>query len=430
MTVSGKAQGKPKKTLSILSPNGHLGFAPLKTGSFYNGVAARPDFIACDSGSCDIGPVPLACDLSCSPRDWQFHDIEHIVLAGHKLGIPVIIGSAGDTGADCQVNKFVGMVEEVAAKHDLPSFNLGYFYSEVTRDYLKKYLSNGGLIEGLDGRSNLNGADIDATSRIVAVAGVHPYIELLRRGAKVIIGGRSSDAALFAAPALLNGFSEDLAYFFGKVLECSSFCAEPYAGKETVIGTISDDDILVTPMLETQRCTIASVAGHAMYERANPFEEHFAGGMLDMRGCVYEQFDERTTRITGSRFIPSEKIRVKLEGAGVVGHRFVGLVAIRDPYTISRIDDVIAWSRRHVEEAFATRPRDHEFARTLLGHFKGERKSSRAGSCRRVSRDPRVAQNGREAVHSLQTRFLVHRGLLGGPGRTRTSNQTVMSGRL
>jgi flavin reductase (DIM6/NTAB) family NADH-FMN oxidoreductase RutF len=39
-----------------------------------------------------------------------------------------------------------------------------------------------------------------------------------------------------------------------------------------------------------------------------------AGGKLDMTHCVYEQLDDRTTRVTGSRFLPDAKVRVKLEG--------------------------------------------------------------------------------------------------------------------
>ena len=71
------------------------------------------------------------------------------------------------------------------------------------------------------------------------------------------------------------------------------FCAEPYAAKETVIGTITDEDVKATAMHPKQRCTIASVAAHAMYERSNPFFEYVAGGMLDMRDCDYEQYDEK-----------------------------------------------------------------------------------------------------------------------------------------
>ncbi|MBC7345044.1 MAG: glutamate mutase, partial [Clostridia bacterium] len=90
----------PKRSLRFLCPNGHLGFAPIKTESFYLGVATRPDFILADSGSCDIGPVPLGTDTSTSPLEWQRHDLEHMLLASRKLGVPMIIGSAGDTGSN------------------------------------------------------------------------------------------------------------------------------------------------------------------------------------------------------------------------------------------------------------------------------------------------------------------------------------------
>ena len=50
-------------SLTIICPNGHLGFAPLKVGSFNIGVDALPDYIAADSGSDDIGPVPLGTDI-------------------------------------------------------------------------------------------------------------------------------------------------------------------------------------------------------------------------------------------------------------------------------------------------------------------------------------------------------------------------------
>jgi hypothetical protein len=169
----------------------------------------------------------------------------------------------------------------------------------------------------------------------------------LNRGADVIIGGRSSDAAVFAAPAIRAGFPEALSYYLGKVLECASFCAEPYGAKESVIGTITHEDVKVTAMAPFQRCTVSSVAGHSMYERADPFYEYVAGGMLDMTECVYEQFDEKTTRITGAKFVPvSGGVRVKLEGAGRIGERYIGIAGVRDPYTITNIDQVIAWAVR------------------------------------------------------------------------------------
>jgi len=275
-----------------------------------------------------------------------------MLLAARRLGVPMLIGSAGDTGANSRVDMYLEMIREIAARRGLPGFRLGYFYSEVSKDLLRGKMAAGEVINGLDGRPDLSREDLEATDRIVAMAGVHPYNKLLDLGADVIIGGRSSDCVIFAGPAIRAAFPAALSYYLGKVLECASFNAEPYGAKETVIGEISMEDVKMTAMHPDQRCTIASVAGHAMYERSNPFFEYVLGGMLDMTRCRYEQYDERTTRVTGPVFIPASELRVKLEGAGKVGERYVGIAGIRDPYTVANIDRVIAWARQQVEERF------------------------------------------------------------------------------
>jgi hypothetical protein len=45
-------------------------------------------------------------------------------------------------------------------------------------------------------------------------------------------------------------------------------------------------------------------------------------------------------------------LRVKLEGSGKLGERYVGIVGVRDPYTIANIDLVTAWARQQVVERF------------------------------------------------------------------------------
>jgi hypothetical protein len=339
-------------TARIICPNGHLGFAPLKPESLALGVAAGPEFIAADSGSDDIGPGPLGSDTSTAPLAWQTHDLEHMLLASRRIDVPMLIGSSGDTGANSRVDLYLRIIRDLADKHHLKRFRLGYFYSEVGKDYLRAKIRAGSTIEGLDGRPALTESELGATTRIVAMAGVHPYMALLEQGADVIIGGRSSDAAMFAACALHQGHPEALAYYLGKVMECASFCAEPYGAKETVLGEIIDGGVQVTAMHPAQRCTVASVAAHAMYERSNPYYEYVAGGRLDMSQCRYEQITERTTRVTGPRFEPANPIRVKLEGAAKVGERFVGIAGVRDPYTIANIDAAIDWARQQVRERF------------------------------------------------------------------------------
>lgn len=337
----------------IICPNGHLGFAPLKTESFHLGVEEKPNFVAADSGSDDVGPVPLGSDTSTSPRQWQEHDLEEMLLAARKLGVPMIIGSAGDTGTNSRVDIYVDMIKSLAKKHGLKRFKLGYFYSEVEPEYLRAKMRAGSPIQGLDGRPSLTEDELDVTDRIVAMAGVHPFMRLLEQGADVIIGGRSSDSAIFAAAAMHRGHGQSESYYLGKVLECASFCAEPYGGKETVLGEVNGNgEVLVTAMSPAQRCTVASVAGHAMYERSDPFHEYVAGGLLDMTNCNYEQTTEKTTCVTGANFIPADEIRVKLEGAGKLGERYVGIAAIRDPYTIEHVEEVVDWAKTQVRERF------------------------------------------------------------------------------
>ena len=234
------------ETIKIICPNGHLGFSPLKPGSFWRAVEAGADVIAADSGSDDIGPVPLATDTSSSPRVWQEQDLEQMLLASRRLDVPMIIGSAGDTGTNSRVDMYVEIIRALQKKHGLSPFKLGWFYSDVDKEWLRGRMRAGSRVLGLDARPELTEAELDATDHIVAMAGVHPYRALLEQGCDVIIGGRSSDSAIFAAAALHRGFAEPEFDYLGKVLECASFCAEPYGAKETVMGEISAGQVEVT----------------------------------------------------------------------------------------------------------------------------------------------------------------------------------------
>jgi len=91
-----------------------------------------------------------------------------------------------------------------------------------------------------------------------------------------------------------------------------------------------------------------------------------AGGKLDMGLCRYEQWDEKTVRITGKHFLlEAGKIHFKLEGSGKIGERFIGIVGIRDPYMIQNLDKVIGWAKSHVEEKFD--PKEYQLFYHIYG---------------------------------------------------------------
>ena len=59
-----------------------------------------------------------------------------------------------------------------------------------------------------------------------------------------------------------------------------------------------------------------------------PYYEYVAGGMLDDPLSV-RAVRWQTCRITGSKFIPTEgKIKVKLEGSGKIGEKYIGIAGI------------------------------------------------------------------------------------------------------
>lgn len=345
--------------MRIVVPNGHLSYARSEEGSFNLAIQEKIDAIAADSGSADIGPYPLGSDTCVSPTAWQTHDIEMMLLAARERDIPMVIGSCNDTGTNSGVEKFAGIVRQLAKKHRLSPFKMATVPHLLTKEALVARMRKGAVLKGLDGRRPLTMKELEATRNLVPVMGVEPYLAALNSGADVVLTSRSSDTCIFAALALWKGFPKAQSYYFGKVLECASFCAEPYMGKESIIGTITRKDVSVKACHPKQRCTPASLASHAMYERRNPYFETVAGGRLDLRKVRYEQVDEKTTRVSGMRFIQAGKYWVKIEGSTYEGERRYAIVGIRDPHTIVNIDKAEAWARMKVVEQYGTDGKDY-----------------------------------------------------------------------
>jgi hypothetical protein len=336
-------------SVSCIVPTGHLSYAPLEPDSFYRGLDRHPGAIIADAGSCDIGPYPLGANAAASPEEWQRFDLAHMLRGARQLNIPMIVSSCNDTGTNQGVDKFARMIKDIAQEHHLSRFTLACIRHTLDNAALAQALQRGDRIAGLDGRADLSQDVLDRTDNLVPVMGAEPFIEALRRGADVILAARASDCCPFAGFSMARGIPKDVAYYWGKVLECASFACEPYMGKETILGTAFADRIQVTAMHPEQRCTPASVAGHAMYERNDPFHEAVAGGEIDMTDVAYRQLDAKTTEVRGMRFTPAPDYRIKIEGAGKVGERCYVIVGVRDPQTIASIDRAIAWARQKVE---------------------------------------------------------------------------------
>jgi len=58
---------------------------------------------------------------------------------------------------------------------------------------------------------------------------------------------------------------------------------------------------------------------------------------------------ERAVRVTGSRFTPSNKYTVRIEGATLVGYRSIVIAGIRDPLVLRQLDTFLSTLRLVIE---------------------------------------------------------------------------------
>lgn len=341
--------------IRVLSPTAILGYG-FPAESFKRGLAQKPDVIAVDAGSIDPGPYYLGAGVSFTDRHAVSRDLEYILTAGRQWGIPVIIGSAGGSGANPHLKWTVDIMKEISAKNRF-TYKLACIKGEFEKDFILKAWQKD-KIKILPPGSILEQRDIERSTHIVGQMGVEPLIKALELGAEVIVAGRCYDPAVFAALPLLRGFDAGLALHMGKILECAAIAAAPGSGSDCMMGYLRKDHFLLEPLNPMRKCTTTSVAAHTLYEKSNPYLLPGPGGVIDLTGASFEQYNERVVKVSGSRFKPSECYSIKLEGAQPVGWRTISIAGARDPSFIQQVDAIIKGVEKAVSENFAEIPRE------------------------------------------------------------------------
>jgi hypothetical protein len=337
--------------MRILSPTAILGYG-FPESSFEAGMAKRPDVIGVDAGSTDPGPYYLGEGKPFVERGAVARDLEILIPAAKRRGIPLIIGTAGGSGARVHVKHFLEIVEEIAHAGGL-RLDVAAIHSDVSRSLVRRALA-AGRISPLPFVPELTPDTLARTTRIVAQIGWEPFLEPLRRGVDLVVAGRCYDPALFAAPAILAGFAPALAVHLGKIVECAAIAADPGSGRDCVLGTLRKESFLLETLSGARRFTAASVAAHTMYEKSHPYLLPGPGGVLDLSGARFEELGEGRVQVSGSRFEPRSPT-VKIEGALVVGYRAFSLSGIRDRVMIEQLDPILDAVRTAVETVFGGR---------------------------------------------------------------------------
>ncbi len=327
-----------KRELKIFSPTGIVGYG-FPEESFRAGLALEPDVIACDAGSTDPGPFYLGSGIPFTNAGAVKRDLTLMIAAACERNIPLIIGTAGGSGADVHVAREIGIVKEIAKENDL-KFKLAVISAELSKEVLLEKL-NDGKLEKLGPAPVITKEDILASTHIAAQMGIEPIIKALNDGAQIILCGRCYDPAPFAAPAVRLGYDEALALHLGKLLECACICATPGSGADCIMGYLGEDYFRIEPISCQRACTPITVSAHTMYEKTNPYLLPGPGGTLDLSECEFIADSDRCTRVKGSKFIPEDVPSIKIEGAKLAGYRTISICGNRDAIFIDQIDAIL-----------------------------------------------------------------------------------------
>lgn len=343
-----------KDEIRILSPCGILGYGfPIK--SFMNGMEEKPDAIIVDAGSTDAGPHKLGAGVAIVSRRAAKRDLAVIITNGLKSKIPVIIGSAGGSGARTHVEWTIKIIEEILKERDLKA-KIGIIWSDIPHKDVLDALEKGKVHPLGKGVKPLTKEVLFDTKSIVAQMGHEPMLEALNNNCDIILCGRAYDPSTFAAFGIYNGFDPGLSYHLGKILECGALCAEPGTTKDCILGILNKDSFRVKALNEIRKCSAVSVAAHTFYEKDHPYILYGPGFKLDLSSCEFNEIEPGVVEVKNSRFIKDEVYNIKLEGARQVAYRTFVIAGIRDPLLINSIDEVEEAVKSQVKEDYSEIP--------------------------------------------------------------------------
>ncbi|MBB6217596.1 hypothetical protein HNQ80_003719 [Anaerosolibacter carboniphilus] len=346
-----------KKHIKILSPCGILGYG-FPPESFANAMKDQPDAIVVDAGSTDAGPHKLGANAAIVSRQACKKDLEYIITAGFEHNIPVIIGSAGGSGARAHVEWTLSIIDEIIAERELSPQKQAVIWSDIPKDVIHEHMRQEKVTPLGDTVPVLTEAALAETTGVVAQMGTEPILEALECGAQIIVCGRAYDPSPFAAVGIFHGFDEGMAYHMGKVLECGALCCEPGTTKDCMMGVLYEDCFEVYSTNPQRKCTPVSVAAHTFYEKDHPYILRGPGIVLDLENCEFADVGNGRVRVSGSKMSKTPVYEIKLEGARKVAYRTFVVAGIRDPLLVEKIEEVEALVKNSVIEQYPEIPRD------------------------------------------------------------------------
>ncbi|MFK7879947.1 acyclic terpene utilization AtuA family protein [Roseobacter sp.] len=352
----------------VLIPSGALGLN-YDADALQRGIAAKPDIIAIDGGSTDSGPSYLGRGVSKYARASTKLEWAGLMQARAQAGVPLVIGTAGTCGADTAVDWMLDITREIAAEQGRP-LKIAVLRSSQDGDLIAQAF-DAGQVTPLANAPEVTSETIRSCSNIVALAGAEQIEAALQTGADVIIAGRTTDTAIIAALPLMHGCHSGGAWHGAKIGECGALCAtNPQSG--VILIDFDETGFTVTPLADGAHASPHTVSAHMLYENSDPFILYERGGHLDVTGAEYVALDDTSVRVEGSKWVPSDRYTVKLEGARPAGFRTVIMALLRDPHYVTNAqqwaDDIVDKCRTKVSQRMDLSVDDFALELRLIGH--------------------------------------------------------------
>lgn len=332
--------------MRIIALNGALGYG-FPEESLDRAIEKGVDLIGADCGSSDPGPHYLGSGQYGFTYEALKRDLDVGITKALENKVPFVMGSAALAGGKPHLEFIRDIVLEIAEEKGL-SFKLALIHTELDKDYVKDKLHSGKVIP-LGDQLELTEQNIDESIRIVGQAGIEPFIKALEEGAEVILAGRACDTAIFAALPIMKGYSPGLAFHMAKIVECGALCAIP-AGLDVVSAELQEDGFVLEPGSLERKCTIDRVAAHTLYEQSSPYYIYEPDGVADLTESEYEQVDERSVKVTKSKFTHAETKTIKIEGSILAGYRSVCIAGSNEQLFIDSLEDIIATTKQYVAD--------------------------------------------------------------------------------
>jgi hypothetical protein len=350
----------------LLSTSGLLGYS-FPEASLEAGLAREPHMLGVDGGSTDPGPYYLGSGKCVNSRMAMKRDLALMLRGALANRIPMVIGSCGGAGAEPHLQTVAGIVREIAREEGL-RFRMAVIHAEQEKAWVKRRLADG-RIRPHRTLGPLEAEAVDRATHIVGMMGPEPFIKALDGGAQVVLAGRSSDPAPWAACAMRTGLPPAPAWYAGKMLECGATAALP-KGHDCLFVTVREDHIVCEATNPIRKCSPLSVANHSLHENASPSFHHEPGGLLDTSRNRFEAVSDRAVKVSGMTWTPARPYTVKLEGAELIGYRTITICGTRDPLLISQFDSYLESVRQNVADkakAFGVAPDEYHLIYRIYG---------------------------------------------------------------